>query len=119
MLGGFNIAKNLFITTKYLSSGTDAGLGENKSKSRIKEHPSYALFQTAFQQVLERLIKSITKDSEQFCWGRLQHLDAQRITKKIKNKTYRHVSGYDEYIKDVEWVIKQYDRTVGLGPKVN
>ena len=40
-MGGFNIAKNLCITTKYLSSGTDDGLGENKSMTRIKEHPSY------------------------------------------------------------------------------
>ena len=35
------IAKNLFITIKYFSSGTDAGLGENESMARIKEHPSY------------------------------------------------------------------------------
>ena len=31
----------MFIPTKYISSGTDAGLGENKSMTRIKEHPSY------------------------------------------------------------------------------
>ena len=77
-----------------------------------------ALFQTAFDQVLERLIKSVTKDSGNICWGRLQHLDAQRIQKKIMHIAYQHVSGYDEYIKDVEWVIEQYNRTFGLGPQV-
>ena len=41
-LGGFNIAKNLFITSMQFSSDTDAGLGENESMTRIKEHPSYA-----------------------------------------------------------------------------
>ena len=30
LLGGFNIAKNLFITTKYLSSSTDRRLGANR-----------------------------------------------------------------------------------------
>ena len=40
-LGGFNIVKNLFIITKYQSFGTAAGLAENESVTRIKEHPSY------------------------------------------------------------------------------
>ena len=83
--------------------------------------PSTALlcFQAAFEQVKDRLIRSVTKDSEKLCLGRLQYLDAQRIEKKILQKTYQHTSGYDEYLTDVEWVIKQYNKTVGLGPKVN
>ena len=40
-LGDFNITKNPFIMTKSFCSGTDAGLGENESMTRIKEHPSY------------------------------------------------------------------------------
>ena len=48
----------------------------------------------------------------------MQYLDRQRIQKKIDLKTYENISGYDEYIKDVEWVIKQYKNTPGLGPKV-
>lgn len=71
----------------------------------------------AFEQVLDRLIKSVTKDSEKICSDRLKYLDARRIERKILNETYRHASGYDEYIADVEWVIKQYNKTVGLGPK--
>ena len=39
----FNIAKNLFIITKSLCSGKDAGLEENESMTRIKEQPSYIL----------------------------------------------------------------------------
>ena len=38
-LGDFNIAKNLFIVTKSLCSGTVAGLGENETMTRIKEQP--------------------------------------------------------------------------------
>lgn len=71
----------------------------------------------AFEQVLDSLIKSVTKDSENVCWGRLQYLDGQRIQKKINFKTYKDISGYDEYINDIEWVIKQYKKTPGLGPK--
>ena len=40
-LGDFNIAKNLFIIFKSLCFGTDAGLGENESMTRIKEQSSY------------------------------------------------------------------------------
>ena len=40
-LGGFNIAKYLFIITKSLCSGTDACLGENEFMTRIREQPSY------------------------------------------------------------------------------
>ena len=74
--------------------------------------------QEAFEQVLDRLLKSITKDSERMCWGRVRYLDERRIKTKIDNKAYQHVSGYDEYIRDIEWIIKQYKKTVGLGPKV-
>ena len=38
-MGDFNIAKNLFIIAKYLSSSTEAGLGENESMTRIKITP--------------------------------------------------------------------------------
>ena len=38
-LGDFNIANNLY--TKSLCSDTVAGIGENESMTRIKEHPSY------------------------------------------------------------------------------
>ena len=41
LLGDFNIAKNPSIITKSFCSGTDAGLGEIESMTRIKEHPSY------------------------------------------------------------------------------
>ena len=41
LLGDFNIAKNPSMITKSFCSGTDAGLGENESMTRIKEHPSY------------------------------------------------------------------------------
>ena len=42
-LGDFNIiAKNPSIITKSFCSGTDAGLGEIESMTRIKEHPSYS-----------------------------------------------------------------------------
>ena len=40
-LGDFNIAKNPSEITKPLNSGTDAGLGENESMTRIKEHLLY------------------------------------------------------------------------------
>ena len=40
-LGDFNITKNATIITKSFCSGTEAGLGENESMTRIKEHPSY------------------------------------------------------------------------------
>ena len=45
-LGNFNIAKNPSIISKSFCSGTDAGLGENESMTRIKEHPSYIIFLT-------------------------------------------------------------------------
>ena len=41
LLGDFNIAKNPSIITKSFCSGTDAGLGEIGSMTRIKEQPSY------------------------------------------------------------------------------
>ena len=41
MLGDFNIANNLFIITKTFCSDTVAGIGENESMTRVKEHPSY------------------------------------------------------------------------------
>ena len=45
MVGWFqHDRKNLiliFITSKYFFSGTDAGLEEKESITRIKEHPSY------------------------------------------------------------------------------
>ena len=40
-LGDFNIAKNPSEITKPFRSGTNAGLGENESMTRIKEHISY------------------------------------------------------------------------------
>ena len=40
LLGDFNIAKNPYIINKSFCSGTDAGLGEIESMTRIKEHPS-------------------------------------------------------------------------------
>ena len=40
-LGDFNIAKNPSEITKFFCSGTDAGLGENESMTRIKEDLSY------------------------------------------------------------------------------
>ena len=40
-LGHVNIAKNPSMITKNFCPGTDAGLGENESMTRIKEHPSY------------------------------------------------------------------------------
>ena len=40
LLGDFNIAKNPSMITKSFCSGTDAGLGEIESMTRIKEHPS-------------------------------------------------------------------------------
>ena len=42
-----------------------------------------------------------------------------RIQKKIGLNAYQNVSGYDEYLNDIEWIIKQYKKTSGLGPKVN
>ena len=41
LLGDFNIAKNQPIIITSFCSGTDAGLGEIESMTRIKEHPSY------------------------------------------------------------------------------
>ena len=41
LLDDFNIAKKPSIITKSFCSGTDAGLGEIESMTRIKEHPSY------------------------------------------------------------------------------
>ena len=45
LLGDFNIAKNPSIIIKSFCSGTDAGLGEIESMTRIKEHPSYVDYQ--------------------------------------------------------------------------
>lgn len=69
--------------------------------------------------MLDRLILSITKDSEAICWGKLSYLNSQRIERKINLKAYQHVAGYDEYLADVEWIVKQYKKTIGLGPKVS
>ena len=41
MVGDFNIAKKLTIISMYFCSGPDAGLKENESMTRIKEHTSY------------------------------------------------------------------------------
>ena len=38
-LGDFNITKKPSLITKSFCSGTDAGLGEIESMTRIKEHP--------------------------------------------------------------------------------
>lgn len=75
-------------------------------------------FQASFNQLLDKLIRSITKDSEKLCWGRLSFLDKQRVQRKISLKAYQHVSGYDEYMADVEWVVDEYKKAIGLGPKV-
>lgn len=74
--------------------------------------------QDSFIEILNKLKKSISKDSENVCWQRLNSLNNQRIGKKIKMQTYAHVAGYDEYMTDIEWIIKQYNKTTGLGPKV-
>ena len=47
LLGDFNIAQKPSIITKSFFSGTDAGLGEIESMTRIKEHPSYTVLCTA------------------------------------------------------------------------
>ena len=44
LLGDFNITKNPSITTKSFCSGTDAGLGEIESMTRIKEHPRITVY---------------------------------------------------------------------------
>ena len=52
------------------------------------------------------------------CWDTVNKLDGRRIKTKIDNNSYHHVSGYDEYNNDIEWIIKEYENTVELGPMV-
>ena len=64
LLGDFNIAKNPSIITKSFCSGTDAGLGEIESITRIKEHPSYKLRR---KMEAQRRIHAVPKKGQQIC----------------------------------------------------
>lgn len=53
------------------------------------------------------------------CEDTLVMFNNVRIEKKMKAGMYAHVAGYDEYIKDIDWTVKMYRQTPGLGPKVS
>jgi hypothetical protein len=55
----------------------------------------------------------VKKDVEAKCWQILGRLDTLKIQMKIKNRKYCTPTGYDEYMKDLDTLIKQYNRDAG------
>lgn len=78
----------------------------------------FLTFQDSFLEALSKLKMTIAKESENICWEILKCLEAARIGKKITDKAYRKVTGYDEYIADLDWIIQEYKKFMELGPKV-
>lgn len=62
-----------------------------------------------FKNNLQKFKSAADKNSKAICYRRLTQLNL-KIERKKNNGTYCHPAGYDEYLKDIEWVIKQYNR---------
>lgn len=71
-----------------------------------------------FKTHLEKFKTVTDKNSRGLSYRKLEYLN-KKIRRKMMNHTYSHPTGYDEYIKDVEWVIKQFNSNVPyLGTQV-
>lgn len=68
---------------------------------------SISSFQSVFKQHLEKFKKVADGNSRAICNNRLRELNF-RILKKKNNKAYCTPTGYDEYMADVEWIVKQF-----------
>lgn len=72
----------------------DKQIYEEQAMSLIKKH-------------LKTFKDSVDRNSKAICEQRLQQLNL-RIVRKMKTRAYCHPSGYDEYMTDIEWIVKQY-----------
>ncbi|XP_060581774.1 guanylate-binding protein 1-like [Ruditapes philippinarum] len=68
---------------------------------------------TCFKEQFEKFKEIVKKDVEAKCWQILGRLDMMKIQMKIKNRKYCTPTGYDEYMKDLDTLIKQYNREAG------
>lgn len=66
--------------------------------------------------LLERFKSLVEKKSKATYKEKLQQLN-KRIERKMKIGAYRHYSGYDEYMTDIDWVIGRYYREYKFLPK--
>ncbi|XP_060581767.1 guanylate-binding protein 1-like isoform X2 [Ruditapes philippinarum] len=68
---------------------------------------------TCFKEQFEKFKEIVKKDVEAKCCQLLGRLDMMKIQMKIKNRKYCTPTGYDEYMKDLDTLIKQYNREAG------
>ncbi|XP_060581771.1 guanylate-binding protein 1-like [Ruditapes philippinarum] len=68
---------------------------------------------TCFKEQFENFKEIVKKDVEAKCWQILGRLDMMKIQMKIKNRKYCTPTGYDEYMKDLDTLIKQYNIDAG------
>ncbi|XP_060581776.1 guanylate-binding protein 1-like [Ruditapes philippinarum] len=68
---------------------------------------------TCFKEQFEKFKEIVKNDIEERCWKLLGRLDTMKIQIKIKRQKYCTPTGYDEYMKDVDTLIKQYNREAG------
>ncbi|XP_053393675.1 guanylate-binding protein 2-like [Mercenaria mercenaria] len=61
-----------------------------------------------FKELLRKFKSAADKNSRAICLNRLEILNLEMV-KKMNNRVYCHPAGYDEYIKDINRLIKQYN----------
>ncbi|XP_053393749.1 guanylate-binding protein 1-like [Mercenaria mercenaria] len=66
-----------------------------------------------FKNQFENFKNIVTKDLEAKCLNTLGRLDTMKIQVKIKNRKYCTPTGYDDYMKDIDSLIQQFNREVG------
>ncbi|XP_053393795.1 guanylate-binding protein 2-like isoform X2 [Mercenaria mercenaria] len=62
-----------------------------------------------FKELLRKFKSAADKNSRAICLNRLEILNL-KVVKKMNNRVYCHPAGYDEYMKDIDWLIKQYNK---------
>ncbi|XP_053393783.1 guanylate-binding protein 1-like [Mercenaria mercenaria] len=66
-----------------------------------------------FKNQFEKFKNIVKKDLEAKCLDTLGRLDTMKIQVKIKNRKYCTPTGYDDYMKDIDSLIQQFNREVG------
>ncbi|XP_053378108.1 uncharacterized protein LOC128547986 [Mercenaria mercenaria] len=62
-----------------------------------------------FKELLRKFKSAADKNSKAICQNRLEIINL-KVVKKINNRMYCHPACYDEYLKDIDWLIKQYNK---------
>ncbi|XP_053391583.1 guanylate-binding protein 7-like [Mercenaria mercenaria] len=65
------------------------------------------------QAMFDKFKNIVKKDLEAKCLVILERLDTTKIQVKIKNRKYCTPTGFDDYVKDIDLLIQQFNREAG------